>query len=99
MRPRELPALNGRDDNESVVFIMAALAHMEHEIKSERVSKSISKRRVVGKNLGDWPVRVTDSQIRIAMRLVDDGEPTAQVAEYLGMSRAIFYRRSRALVD
>ena len=83
----------------SMLFtIMAALAQMEHEIKSERVTDSISKRRAAGKNLGGRPVRVTDSQIRTAMRLVDAGEPAAQVARDLGMSRATFYRRSRALV-
>ncbi|MDJ0319929.1 recombinase family protein [Pseudarthrobacter sp. PS3-L1] len=83
----------------SMLFtIMAALAQMEHEIKSERVTDSISKRRAAGKNLGGRPVRVTDSQIRTAMRLVDGGEPAAQVARDLGMSRATFYRRSRGLV-
>lgn len=84
----------------SMLFtIMAALAQMEHEIKSERVTDSISKRRAAGKNLGGRPIRVTDSQIRTAMRLVDGGEPAAQVARDLGMSRATFYRRSRTLVD
>ncbi|MDJ0322006.1 recombinase family protein [Pseudarthrobacter sp. PS3-L1] len=83
----------------SMLFtIMAALAQMEHEIKSERVTDSISKRRAAGKNLGGRPVRVTDSQIRTAMRLVDAGEPAARVVRDLGMSRATFYRRSRALV-
>ncbi|MDJ0322007.1 recombinase family protein [Pseudarthrobacter sp. PS3-L1] len=82
----------------SMLFtIMAALAQMEHEIKSERVTDSISKRRAAGKNLGGRPVRVTDSQIRTAVRLVDGGEPAAQVARDLGMSRATFYRRSRGL--
>ena len=84
----------------SMLFtIMAALAQMEHEIKSERVTDSISKRRAAGKNLGGRPVRVTDSQIRAAVRLVDAGEPAAQVARDLGMSRATFYRRSRLLAD
>ena len=37
----------------SMVFtIMAALAQREHEIKRERVTDSISKRREVGKDLG-----------------------------------------------
>lgn len=84
----------------SMLFtIMAALAQMEHEIKSERVTDSISKRRAAGKNLGGRPVRVTDSQILTAIRLVGSGEPAAQVARDLGMSRATFYRRSKKLVD
>lgn len=84
----------------SMLFtIMAALAQMEHEIKRERVTDSIIKRREAGKDLGGRPRRVTDSQIRSAVRLVKGGEPTAQVARDLGMSRATFYRRSRALAD
>jgi DNA invertase Pin-like site-specific DNA recombinase len=77
--------------------IMAALAQMEHEIRHERVVDSISKRREAGKNLGGRPRRVTDSQIKSAIRVFEGGEPAAQVARDLGMSRATFYRRSRAL--
>ena len=77
--------------------IMAALAQMEHEIKRERIVDSISKRRAAGQDLGGRPQRVTDSQVRSAIRLVESGEPAAQVARDLGMSRATFYRRSRGL--
>lgn len=84
----------------SMLFtIMAALAQMEHEIKRERVRDSVIKRREAGKDLGGRPRRVTESQIRSAVRLVKDGEPAAQVARDLGMSRATFYRRSRMLAD
>ena len=84
----------------SMLFtIMAALAQMEHEIKRERVTDSIIKRREAGKDLGGRPRRVTDSQIRSAVQLVKGGEPAARVARDLGMSRATFYRRSRALDD
>lgn len=82
----------------SMLFtIMAALAQMEHEIKRERVTDSITKRREAGKDLGGRPRRITDSQIRSAVRLVEGGEPASQVARDLGMSRATFYRRSQAL--
>jgi DNA invertase Pin-like site-specific DNA recombinase len=38
---------------DSMLFpIMAALAHMEHEIKSERIPDSISKRKAAGQDLG-----------------------------------------------
>ncbi|MFP3397112.1 recombinase family protein [Brevibacterium sp. SIMBA_078] len=84
----------------SMLFtIMAALAQMEHEIKRERVSDSIQKRRAAGLPLGGRPRRITDSQIRNAVRLVDSGEPVAQVVRDLGMSRASFYRLSRAFID
>lgn len=82
----------------SMVFtIMAALAQMEHEIKRERVTDSIAKRRAAGQSLGGRPQRVTDSQVRSALRLVEGGTSAAQVARDLGMSRATFYRRSAAL--
>ena len=82
----------------SMLFtIMAALAQMEHDIRRERIVDSISERREAGKDLGGRPLRVTDSQIRNAVRLVDGGEPAAQVARDLRMSRATFYRRSRTL--
>lgn len=82
----------------SMLFtIMAALAQMEHDIKRERVTDSIAKRRAAGQNLGGRPQRITDSQIRNAVHLVDAGQPAAQVARDLGMSRATFYRRARTL--
>lgn len=84
----------------SMLFtVMAALAQMEHQIKRERIVDSISKRRIAGKDLGGRRQRVTDSQIRNALHLVQSGQPAAYVARDLGMSRATFYRRSRALTD
>lgn len=82
----------------SMMFtVMAALAQMEHDIKRERITDSIRKRREDGRDLGGRPRRITDSQIRSAIRLVDGGDPVAQVSRDLGMSRATFYRRARAL--
>ena len=100
-----VPNLGGGDVDTSTPMgsmlftIMAALAQMEHDIKRERIVDSINKRREPGNDLGGRPRRVTDSQIRNAVRLVEGGEPAAQVARDLGMSRATFYRRSRALTD
>lgn len=78
-----------------IYTIMAALAQMELDIKSERVTDSVRKRRAEGKDLGGRPQRISDSQIRNALQLVRAGEPTAQVVRDLGMSRATFYRRTR----
>lgn len=80
----------------NAVYDDGRLGQMEHEIKRERVTDSISKRREAGKDLDGWPRRVTDSQIRSAVRLVKSGEPAAQVARDLGVSRPTFYSRSRA---
>ena len=82
----------------SMVFtVMAALAEMELEIKRERVTDSIAKRRAAGGDLGGRRQQFTDSQIRSARRLIEAGQPAAQAARDLGMSRATLYRRVREL--
>ena len=78
----------------SMVFtVMAALAQMELEIKRERITDSVAKRRAAGGDLGGRRQKFTDSQIRSARRLIEAGQPAAQVARDLGMSRATLYRR------
>jgi len=82
----------------SMVFtVMSALAQMELEIKRERITDSVSKRRKAGGNLGGRPQKVTDRQIMNAVRLIDGGEAAAPVLRELGLSRSTFYRRARAL--
>jgi DNA invertase Pin-like site-specific DNA recombinase len=82
----------------SMVFmVMAALAQMGLEIKRERITDSVAKRRAAGKDLGGRRPTFTDSQIRNALRLIASGEPATQVARNLGMSRATLYRRIREL--
>ena len=82
----------------SMVFtVMAALAQMELEIKRERITNSVAKRRAAGKDLGGRRQTFTDSQIRNALRLIGGGEPATQVARDLGTSRATLYRRIREL--
>jgi DNA invertase Pin-like site-specific DNA recombinase len=80
-----------------VFTVMAALGQMELEIKRERITDSVSKRRAAGKDLGGRKVQFTESQIKSAARLIESGEPAAQVARNLGMSRATLYRRMEAL--
>ncbi|MHA7301478.1 recombinase family protein [Pseudarthrobacter sp. MDT1-22] len=76
-----------------VFTVLAALGQMELEIKRERIADSVSKRRAAGKDLGGRKTQFTDSQIKNAVRLIESGEPAAQVARDLGMSRATLYRR------
>lgn len=84
----------------SMVFtVMVALAEMELEIKRERVTDSVAKRRAAGVDLGGRCQRFTDSQIRSAQRLIDAGQPAAQVARDMGMSRATLYRRINQMVN
>lgn len=80
-----------------VFTVMAALGQMELEIKRERITDSVSKRRAAGKDLGGRRAQFTDSQVRNAARLIESGQRAAQVARDLGMSRATLYRRMDAL--
>ena len=65
----------------SMVFtVMAALAQMEVEIKRERITDSVAKRRASGGDLGGRRQQFTDSQIRSARQLIEAGQPAAQVA-------------------
>jgi DNA invertase Pin-like site-specific DNA recombinase len=80
----------------SMVFtVMAVLAQMELEIKRERITDSVAKRRAAGKDWGGRRQTFTDSQIRNPLRLIEGGESATQVARDLGMSRAILYWRIR----
>lgn len=77
--------------------VTSALAQMELEIKRERITDSVSKRRAAGKDLGGRKAQFTDRQVRNAARLIESGQPAAQVARDMGMSRATLYRRMEAL--
>jgi DNA invertase Pin-like site-specific DNA recombinase len=80
----------------SMVFtVMAALAQMELEITRERIIDSVSERRAAGKDLGGRRQAFADSRVENAARLIDAGEPAAQVARDMGMSRATPCRRLR----
>jgi DNA invertase Pin-like site-specific DNA recombinase len=63
-----------------VLTVMVALAQMELEIKRERITDSVSKRRVAGKDVGCRRQAFTDTQVKNAARLIDVGESAAQVA-------------------
>jgi len=82
----------------SMMFtVMAALAQMELDIKTERVGDSVTKRRAAGLDLGGRRQAFTERQIRSATRLIEGGQPATHVARDLGMSRATLYRRIREL--
>ncbi|MBM7766710.1 recombinase family protein [Glutamicibacter nicotianae] len=80
-----------------VFTVMAALAQMELEIKRERITDSVAKRRTTGGDLGGRRPTFTESQIRTATKLIQTGEPATQVAKDMGMSRATLYRRIKEL--
>ena len=73
--------------------LTAPLAQMELEIKRERITDSVAKRRAAGRDLGGRRPTFTDSQVENARRLIDTGQPAIEVARDMGMSRATLYRR------
>jgi DNA invertase Pin-like site-specific DNA recombinase len=82
----------------SMLFtVMAALAQMELDIKRERITDSVSKRRAAGLDLGGRREKFTRSQLEKARKLINAGEPATHVARDLGMSRATLYRRLNQL--
>lgn len=81
-----------------VLTILVALSQMELEIKRERIRDSVSKRKAAGKDLGGRRPSFSESQIANAQRLISSGQPAAQVARDLGMSRATLYRRIGELI-
>jgi len=84
----------------SMLFtVMAALAQMELDIKRERITDSVSKRRAAGLDLGGRREKFTRSQLEKARKLIDAGEPATHVARDLGMSRATLYRRLHQLPE
>lgn len=73
----------------SMVFtVMAAPDQMELEIKWERITDSVAKRRAASKDLGGQRQTFIDSRISNTLRLIEGGELATQVARDLGMSRA-----------
>ena len=80
-----------------VFTVMAALAQMELEIKRERISDSVTKRRTTGGDLGGRRPTFTESQIRTATKPILTGVSATQVAKDMGMSRVTLYRRIASL--
>jgi DNA invertase Pin-like site-specific DNA recombinase len=73
----------------SMVFtVMSGLAQMELDIKRERITDSVAKRRTAGKNLGGRPQKVTDRQIKNAISLIIGGEAAAGALRDRGLSRS-----------
>ena len=97
-RPQFDRALNALEDGDTLVI--TTLGRLGRSTQNMLAFADELRVRGAGLrvlNLGGRPQRVTDSQVRSAIRLVESGEPAAQVARDLGMSRATFYRRSRGL--
>lgn len=70
---------------------------MELEIKRERITNLVVKRRADGKGLGGRR-GFTDSQILSALPLIKGGgRTTTQVSRDLGVAGATLYRRLREL--
>jgi DNA invertase Pin-like site-specific DNA recombinase len=82
----------------SMVFtVMATLAQMELEIKRERITDSVAKRRAAGKDLDGRRPSFTDSQIRNALRLIDSRGAGHPGRPGPGVFKAALYRRMQMI--
>jgi DNA invertase Pin-like site-specific DNA recombinase len=79
-----------------LLTIMAPLAQVEHET-SANVSRIPSANAKKPDSTLAANRRVADGPIRSVVRLIESGEPFAQVAYNFGTSRATLHGRSRAL--
>lgn len=90
-----------------VFTVMAALAQMEIEIKRERTTDSVAKRRASGGDLGGRRQQFTDADIRYALHRTGPGRVGSgrvgrgggRGGEIMRMSRATFYRRIAQLPE
>lgn len=80
LNPRGGNVDTGTPTGGMVFTVMAALSQMELEIKRERITASVSKRRAAGGDLDGRRERFTDSQISNARRLMDAGQSATHVA-------------------
>jgi DNA invertase Pin-like site-specific DNA recombinase len=74
---------------------MAAWTQMELEIKRERITDSVAKRRAPAEDLGWRRPTFTDSQLRNALRLIMGG--ATGLAGGLGISEVTLCRGARDL--
>lgn len=77
--------------------VMAALAQMELEIKSERNRDSVAKRRANNQDLGGRRMQYSPDAIHGAIADIANGTSASAAAEARGMSRQTLYRRAKEM--
>ena len=71
--------------------LMASLAQMERELTAERTKAGLDAARKQGRT-GGRPRKMTDTKIKAARELLDNGTPPKDVADNLGISVPTLYR-------
>jgi DNA invertase Pin-like site-specific DNA recombinase len=75
-----------------VIGVLASMAEFERELIKERTALKRAASQASGTKFGR-PKKVPDaSHIATARRMKDDGHTARDIAKYLGVSRATFYR-------
>lgn len=74
-----------------VLTVFAGLAEFERELIRERTSTGRIAAMKRGVRFGR-PLRLTDEQISLAKRLLDEGKSAKDVAKTFGIHRATLYR-------
>ncbi len=79
-----------------VIGVLASMAEFERELVKERTALKRATSRANGTRFGR-PRKVDDAEhIATAMRMKADGHTGRDIAKYLGVSRATFYRYLKA---
>ncbi|WP_276309079.1 recombinase family protein, partial [Specibacter cremeus] len=76
--------------------VMASLAQMERELMVERTQAGLQAAREQGR-IGDRKRLMTESKVRSARMLLNQGTPPREVASSLGVSVPTLYRRVPAM--
>jgi len=72
--------------------MMAALAEMERDLIRERTTAGLAAARARGR-MGGRKLKLDDTKLDAARKLLDAGTPAVAVAKALGVGRATLYRR------
>jgi len=79
------------DAGEMLMGLLAVLAQMERRFIQRRTKSGLAAAKAQGRT-GGRPRALDTKQAKLAVRLVDEGEPVKEVAKTLGVSQATIYR-------
>ena len=74
-----------------IAGVLASLAEMELELIKERQTAAKAARKARGLHVGR-PRKLSDSQLALAERMREGGEPVPMIAQTLGISTPSMYR-------
>lgn len=74
-----------------IVAVFAILYELERKMFSERIKEGMTRAKAQGKHVGR-PRKLSEKELREALKLIEMGVPKKRVAEMLGISKLTLYR-------